>query len=76
MFNGSSSAAPGLGHRGLVEGRTKFICLRLAQFHQHSATCKLQKAIPFLLIFQNVGVYKITELFEGYDLHRVGEIGP
>ena len=30
----------------------------------------------FLLIFQNVVIYKMTELFEVYALRRVGEIEP
>ena len=44
-----------------------------ARFHQLGARCKVQKAIPFLLFFQNVGIYKPSKLFEIYSLRRVGE---
>ena len=46
------------------------------QFHQVGARHKLQKARPFLYIFQNFIYYKTTGLFEVYALRRVREIGP
>ena len=42
---------------------TKTITKTLAQFHQLGARRKLLKARPFLFIFQNVVIYKMTKLF-------------
>ena len=48
--------------------------ITLTQFHQLEESCKLQKARPFLLIFQNVVIYKTTKLFKVYALRYVVEI--
>ena len=40
----------------------------LVQFHQLGAKSKLQKARLFLLIFQNVVIYKMIKRFEVYAL--------